>query len=93
MHAIWLIFFLVLIFCGPGAVIRSALGCVTLLALAVGAIVVMYWLCHLNQPETERTAVVYQTVAPAPTPNDYAPRAIGALEAHLTSHAPQRHPP
>ena len=34
MHHILLIFFLFLIFCGPLAVIRAALGCVTLIVLA-----------------------------------------------------------
>jgi hypothetical protein len=76
MHAIWLIFFLVLIFCGPVAVIRSALGCLTLWGMAVGAIVILYWLYHINQPATAPTAAVYQTVEPAPTPQDFAPRAI-----------------
>jgi hypothetical protein len=95
MHAIWLIFFLVLIFCGPVAVIRSALGCLTLLAMAVGAIVILYWLYHIDQPAIAPTAAVYQTVEPAPTPQDFAPRAIlvgwgprGAPNASRTADTP-----
>jgi hypothetical protein len=54
-----------LIFCGPLAVIRTALGCGTLIVLAAVLIAVVCWVVKLNQPatnlpETGPRAAVYQ---------------------------------
>ena len=56
MHHILLIFFLFLIFCGPLAVIRSALGCATLVVLATVLIALICWAVKLNQPDPNLTA-------------------------------------
>ncbi len=56
MHHILLIFFLFLIFCGPLAVIRTALGCGTLIVLAAILIALVYLVVKLNQPDTNLPA-------------------------------------
>jgi hypothetical protein len=69
MHHILLIFFLFLIFCGPLAVIRTALGCGTLIVLAAVLIALVCWVVKLNQPDTNLAAdeprgAVYQYQQP-----------------------------
>jgi hypothetical protein len=69
MHHILLIFFLFLIFCGPLAVIRTALGCGTLVVLAVVSIALICWVVKLNQPDSNLPAArpgaaVYQYQQP-----------------------------
>jgi len=83
MHHILLIFFLFLIFCGPLAVIRAALGCVTLIVLAAVLIAVVCWVAKLNQPDTNlpatgSRAAVYQYQQPW-IDRQTAPRAEPAL--------------
>jgi hypothetical protein len=56
MHHILLIFFLFLIFCGPLAVIRTALGCGTLVVLAAILIALICWVAKLNQPDPDLPA-------------------------------------
>jgi hypothetical protein len=95
MHHILLIALVIVCCLGPIAVIRAFLGFLTFLALAVGATVVMYWLCRTNEPATQSGTAVYQTVEPSTTPNDYAPRAIlvswgsrGAPDVSRTAETP-----
>jgi hypothetical protein len=69
MHNILLIFFLFLIFCGPLAVIRTALGCGTLIVLVAVLIALVCWIVKLDQPNpnlpaTEPRAAVYQYQQP-----------------------------
>jgi hypothetical protein len=86
MHHILLIFFLFLIFCGPLAVIRTALGCGTLIVLAAVLIAAVCWVVKLNQPDPDLSATgpraaVYQHQQPwidRPT----APRAEPVLFNH-----------
>jgi hypothetical protein len=86
MHHILLIFFLFLIFCGPLAVIRTALGCGTLIVLAAVLIAVVCWVGKLNQPNpnlpaTEPRPAVYQYQQPW-SDRQTAPRAEPALFNH-----------
>ena len=69
MHHILLIFFLFLIFCGPLAVIRTALGCGTLIVLAAVLVALVCWVVKLNQvdpslPTARPGAAVYQYQQP-----------------------------
>jgi hypothetical protein len=69
MHHILLIFFLFMIFCGPLAVIRTALGCGTLVVLTAVVIAVICWVVKLNQPDPNLPAArpgtaVYQYQQP-----------------------------
>ena len=86
MHHILLIFFLFLIFCGPLAVIRTALGCGTLIVLAAVLIALVCWVVKLNQPNpnlpaTEPRAAVYQYQQPW-IDRQTAPRAEPVLFNH-----------
>src|ERR1700730_14494408 len=86
MHHVLLIFFLFLIFCGPLAVIRAALGCGTLIVLAAVLIALVYWVVMLNQPNpnlpaTEPQAAVYQYQHPW-IDRQTAPRAEPVLFNH-----------
>jgi hypothetical protein len=86
MHHILLIFFLFLIFCGPLAVIRTALGCGTLIVLAAVLIALVCWVVKLNQPNpnlpaTEPRAAVYQYQQPG-IDRQTAPRAEPVLFNH-----------
>jgi hypothetical protein len=86
MHHILLIFFLFLIFCGPLAVIRTALGCGTLIVLAAVLIALVCWILKLNQPNpnlpaTEPRAAVYQYQQPW-IDRQTAPRAEPVLFNH-----------
>jgi hypothetical protein len=83
MHHILLIFFLLLIFCGPLAVIRTALGCGTLIVLAAVLIALLCWVVKLNQPDPnlpagEPRAAVYQNQQPW-IDRQTAPRAEAVL--------------
>jgi hypothetical protein len=85
MHHILLIFFLFLIFCGPLAVIRTALGCGTLIVLAAVLIAVVCWVVKLNQPDpnlpARPRAAVYQYQQPWIN-RETAPNAEGMLINH-----------
>jgi hypothetical protein len=86
MHHILLIFFLFLIFCGPLAVIRTALGCGALTVLAAVLIALVCWVAKLNQPDPNLTATgpraaVYQYQQPA-IDRKTAPRAEPMLFNH-----------
>jgi hypothetical protein len=86
MHHILLIFFLFLIFCGPLAVIRTALGCGTLIVLAAVLIALVCWVVKLNQPNpnlpaTGPRAAVYQYQQPW-IDSQTAPRAEPVLFNH-----------
>jgi hypothetical protein len=86
MHHILLIFFLLLIFCGPLAVIRTALGCGSLIVMATVLTALVCWVAKLTQPDpnlsaTRPRAAVYQYKQPA-IDNKTAPRAEPVLFNH-----------
>jgi hypothetical protein len=96
MHNILLIFFLFLIFCGPLAAIRTALGCGTLIVLVAVLIALVCWIVKLNQPKpnlpaTEPRAAVYQYQQPW-IDRQTAPRAEPVLFNH-PAQDPLQEPP
>jgi hypothetical protein len=86
MHHILLFSFLILIFCGPLAVIRTALGCGTLIALAAILIGIICWVVKIKQPDpnlptTRPGAAAYQNQQPW-IDRQTAPRAEPELINH-----------